>query len=376
MRAVNWTRFSAPAGFTQTSAGEWHGPCPVTGEGTNTAWLNVGAQQPPGCRKCGDGSGRITGDVLAAHARAFGIWDDVDLGSASKRGRKVDTWIWTAPDGRTREQYRWENGKKTWQPTEPENDPPPRDLLFLPDGIPTEPVIYLCEGASDVDAVRPLGLAAIGRTNARPSPPSLARLHSGSRYLIWPDHDTKDHAGYRQALTWHRALTAAGLKVDVIDPLELQPDAPSGYDARDWAGALPADTTAAAAGARLAAAVVNLDTIKGRLPGGAVLTAGAPAAAAVEPDHLAISEAELADLFAAESGANHAHRTGLGWLLWTGTEWAYERHNEIIGALMTFGRHRWGFRAKDGEYQERREDRRAPQHGARHRSETAVKAAG
>ena len=282
MRAVNWSRFTAPAGFTQTSAGEWHGPCPVTGDGKDTAWLNVGAQQPPSCRKCGDGSGRITGDVLAAHARAFGIWDDVDLGSASKRSRKVDTWIWTAPDGRTREQYRWENGKKTWQPTEPENDPPPRDLLFLPDGIPTEPVIYLCEGASDVDAVRPLGLAAIGRTNARPSPPSLARLHSGSRYLIWPDHDTKDHAGYRQALTWHRALTAAGLEVDILDPLELQPDAPSGYDARDWAGALPADTTAAAAGARLAAAVVNLDTIKGRVPGGAMLTAGAPAVAPLE----------------------------------------------------------------------------------------------
>ena len=242
----------------------------MTGEGTNTAWLNVGAQQPPGCRKCGDGSGRITGDVLAAHARAFGIWTDrVDLGSANKRGRKVDTWIWTAPDGRTREQYRWENGEKTWQPTEPSNDPPPRDLLFLPDGIPTEPVIYLCEGASDVDALRPLGLAAIGRTNARPSPPSLARLHSGSRYLIWPDHDTKDHAGYRQAITWHRALTAAGLKVDVIDPLALQPAAPSGYDARDWAGALPAGTTADDAGARLAAAVVDLDTIKGRVPGGA-----------------------------------------------------------------------------------------------------------
>ena len=153
-------------------------------------------------------------------------------------------------------------------------------------------MIYLCEGASDAEALRPLGLAAIGRTNARPSPPSLARLHSGRHYLIWPDHDTKDHAGYRQALTWHRALTAAGLKVDVIDPIELQPDAPSGYDARDWCESLPADTTAAAAGALLAAAVVDLDTIKGRVPGGAVLTAGAPAVAPLDwqppPDGLPI----------------------------------------------------------------------------------------
>ena len=349
VRAVNWSRFTAPAGFTQTSAGEWHGPCPVTGEGTNTAWLNVGAQQPPGCRKCGDGSGRITGDVLAAHARAFGIWDDVDLGSAGPAGVAWESWTFTTADGRERTQYRTPDGKKWRKKGGPW--PAPADLLYLPGGaLPAAPgPVYLTEGASDADALHAIGLAAISRSGGgKPSRESLARFDPACRFLIFPDHDDNG-AGYRQAIDWAGALTAAGLEVDILDPLELQPDAPSGYDARDWAGALPEGATAAAAGALLAAAVVNLDTIKGRVPGGAVLTAGAPAAAAVEPDHLAISEAELADLFAAESGANHAHRTGLGWLLWTGTEWAYERHNEIIGALMTFGRHRWGFRAKDGE---------------------------
>ena len=179
---MDWSRFTPPPNFRETNPGEWHGPCPVTGQGTDACFLNVGAQQPPGCRKCSADNGRLTGAALAGHARAFGIWQEIDLGAATGRGQKVDTWVWTAPDGRTREQYRWESGDKAWQPTEPRNDPPPADLLFAPDGIPIDPVVYLLEGASDAVAAARLSLPVIGRTNAQPSPASLARLHRASLY--------------------------------------------------------------------------------------------------------------------------------------------------------------------------------------------------
>ena len=282
MRAVNWSRFTAPADYKETSAGEWHGPCPVTGEGKDTAWLNVGAQQPPSCRTCGDGSGRITGEVLAAHARAFGIWDDVDLGSAGPAGGEWESWTFTTADGRERQQYRTPDGKKWRKKGGPW--PAPADLLYLPGGaLPAAPgPVYLTEGASDADALHAIGLAAISRSGTgKPSRESLARFDPACRFLIFPDHDDNG-AGYRQAIDWAGALTAAGLEIDILDPLELQPDAPSGYDARDWAGALPEGATADAAGALLAAAVADLDTIKGRVPGGAVLTAGAPAVAPLE----------------------------------------------------------------------------------------------
>lgn len=41
---------------------EWHGPCPVTGSGTDCAWFGPGSGSGgvrSGCRHCGDGSGRL-----------------------------------------------------------------------------------------------------------------------------------------------------------------------------------------------------------------------------------------------------------------------------------------------------------------------------
>ena len=347
---IDWDRWRQGWPGSKPVGNQVEGPCSVTGKGKDCQHVNL--RNPlAGCRHCSaDGSGGLTGDQLVEHARAAGaLRDDIDLGRA---GGAWESWTWQTADGRERRQYRAPDGKK-WQTKDPPAGgwPAPAALLYCPAGVPAAPgPIYVCEGASDADAVLELGLPAIGRNNAHQSAASLARLDRDAVYRVWPDVDVDDdQAGYKQATYWHDALTGAGLRVELIDPLKLRPDAPAGYDARDWCESLPAGTTADDAGAMLAAAVVDLDTIKGRLPGTAVLTAGAPAAAAVEPDRLAISEAELADLFAAEHGTNHAHRPGLGWLLWTGTEWQYERHDEIIGELMSFGRHRWGRLAADGQ---------------------------
>ena len=256
--ALDWSNFAPPASWTQHGR-EHAGCCPVTSAGTTKSWA-VPADNVIGCRLCGDGSGRLTGSAFREHAVALGLID-VHLGG----GGSWESWTWTAADGRERRQYRTPDGKK-WARTDPPNTPRPAELLYLPAGVPNAPgPIYVTEGASDADAVIALGLPAVGRTNARPSADSLARLTRGAVHRIWPDVDD-DHAGYRQAVTWYDAATAAGLRCEVIDPLALRPDAPAGFDARDWITGLPAGTDAAGAAARLETAAGDIEIIRAQIP--------------------------------------------------------------------------------------------------------------
>ena len=276
---INWDTWRTGWPGSKRAGQQIEGPCPVTGDGTNCCHVNLDTEAA-GCRKCGDGAGKLTGDQLVAHAREAGAVDNgIDLG-----GRRWPSWTWTAADGRKRRQYRAPDGKK-WEKTDPPNTPRPGELIYLPAGIPDAPgPIYVTEGASDADAVHKLGLPVIGRTNARPSAESLARLPRGATYRVWPDVDD-DHAGYRQAIAWYNAATAAGLRCEVIDPLALQPDAPAGYDARNWIDALPDGTDAAGAAARLETAAGGIETIRGQIP---TLTAvdGFPAAVQAALDSL------------------------------------------------------------------------------------------
>ena len=238
------------------------GPCPITGEGDNACHVNL-QDDFAGCRKCGNGSGRLTGDQLLEHARAAGAVE-VDLGAAASA--QWESWTWITADGRERRQFRLPDGAKKWQ-TKGGPHPKPADLMYLPAGVPTGPgtVVYVCEGGSDADATVRLGLRAIGRTNARPSAESLGRLDSEALYRVWPDVDD-DQAGFKQAVAWATAATHAGLSVEMIDPLKLRPDAPSGYDARNWIEELPDGATADTAESRISAAVVDVETIRARIP--------------------------------------------------------------------------------------------------------------
>ena len=257
---LDWSRFSPPATWKQNGR-ETRGPCPVTGEGRTKAWA-VRDDDKIGCRLCGDGFGKLAGAEFRQHAVALGLID-VDLGAASG---KWPEWTWTTTDGRERPQFRTPNGPKVWKKSNPPPDgwPAPGELMYCPAGVPNGPgPVYVTEGASDGDAAVRLGLRAIGRTNARPSAASLARLDRGATYRCWPDVDN-DGAGYRQAVSWAAAATAAGLTVKAIDPLLLRQDAPSGFDARDWIGELPDGATADTAAVLLDAAVVDVDAIRER----------------------------------------------------------------------------------------------------------------
>ena len=207
--AIDWVAWRRGDGWpgSKVVGRERKHTCPATGEGgSRTAWVSLDSELA-GCRVCGDGSGKLTGDQLVEHARAVGAVE-VDLGAGAV---KWSEWVWTTATGRERPQFRTPDGKR-WAKSNPPPDgwPAPADLLYAPGGVPSGPgPVYVCEGSSDSDAALRAGLSAIGRNNARPSAESLARLNKTALYRIWPDHDS-DAAGYRQAVMWHEAMTAAG----------------------------------------------------------------------------------------------------------------------------------------------------------------------
>ena len=67
---MDWAALSL-AGMRQSGA-EWRGPCPVTGEGRDTFWINV-ERQALGCYRCGL-EGGVHGELFKEHAERVGIW--------------------------------------------------------------------------------------------------------------------------------------------------------------------------------------------------------------------------------------------------------------------------------------------------------------
>lgn len=68
---IDWHAAATAPGMKQTGADEYHGACPVTGAGKDT-WHVCPTAQLAGCRKCGDGAGKLTGRQLIEHMRACG----------------------------------------------------------------------------------------------------------------------------------------------------------------------------------------------------------------------------------------------------------------------------------------------------------------
>ena len=368
---LNWSGFTPPATWKQNGR-EWCGSCAVTGEGNTKSWA-VPDDDVIGCRRCGDPvSGKLTGAAFREHAAALGLVE-LNLG-ASGGHRELARWTFTTADRQPRDQIRRAgcgqpacghcHGRQRWKHWEPVGDAgrgagslAPRCLLYLPTGeLPTAPVIVLSEGASDADALHAIGLPAIGRPAAKSSTESLARFDSSVVYRIFPDHDDNG-AGYRQALDWHDELTAAGLEVELIDPLKLCPDAPSGWDARDWVVSLPAGTTADAAGALLTAAVCDLDTLKARVQARDAQPATAPAVGALDPIprqfvELCDSEEAVALLIAercAQGRLRCVDEFG-EWLMFRDDAgWRSVSVKTIEGALTDFARQSIGTRDKEGD---------------------------
>ena len=250
----------AHGGMHSVGGGRIRGlPCPVCAGGTKDAfWVQEGSGGALlfGCNQCAPSGGvEFVRQVLVA----LGLREPATGATPKPKRKPLDTWTWVTADGRRRKQYRWPDGKK-WSKPRDKRTPKQGELLYLRSDVHGDDgaVVYLCEGASSTDAVLGLGLLAIGRTGARPTTESLARLPAEWTYRVWPDNDP---AGYEQAFTFGRALEALGRKVDAVNPLKLNPEAPHKFDPGDWR---PASTAAAAA--ELDAAAVPLAAIEPKRP--------------------------------------------------------------------------------------------------------------
>ena len=167
-----------------------------------------------------DGGSRAPGRL--SESRGFGTGG----------GKPLQSWQFSTATGRTRLMHRKEEGKR-WEPTEPKNDPPPKDLLYIPAPVIDDEVIILTEGASSCDHVRCHDIAAIGLPGAEPSTESLSRdtLPKQAHYIVWPDLDS---SGHFQAVRNSRALMEAGYRVSFVDVPRLVQDPRHKFDAGDW----------------------------------------------------------------------------------------------------------------------------------------------
>ena len=77
--------FTPPSGWKRTG-GEWHGPCPITGEGKDGCWV-VPEKELIGCRKCVPGNGKLDGQQFLEHAKALGIAEE-RVGAVKPRLRR------------------------------------------------------------------------------------------------------------------------------------------------------------------------------------------------------------------------------------------------------------------------------------------------
>ena len=97
--------------------------------------------------------------------------------------------------------------------------------LFVPNNLPTEGVVYVCEGESDTAAMLTCGLPAVGRPSCNSGDRLLAELLKTNLAVICMD---RDGVGRKGALSLEQFL-----KCHIQDVKMLEP--PDKYkDMRDW----------------------------------------------------------------------------------------------------------------------------------------------
>ena len=229
----DWT--AAASKLKKKGPDEYHGPCPVTESGEDCFWVRP-EKRLAGCRACSPTGAKLENGSFKDHFKALGAVVEKEpppKPAPPPRGKVVARWTFTAANGKQRGFLQYEHGSRTWEPTKPANNPPPKDLLYYTEPPPAKGVVLLTEGAKDAQAALKAGMKAIGRPGSvRPSKASVERLPEGVTYLIVPD---LDEAGRHQAAVWADCLIAAGRTARVVDLKSLAPDdAPSGYDLSDW----------------------------------------------------------------------------------------------------------------------------------------------
>ena len=206
---------------------EYHGPCPITGEGKDRFWLKPAAELV-GCRGCSGSGGKLVGAPFKEHLGALGMtfgaqdviheyfWLDYATGETVKQTRHFGAI-----------KYRWPPGQKTGA------------LVYLSDRYhrdTTRPIVWT-EGAKAADAAASKLPAddfdVVGFVSATtiPNAATLAEFATGRSCIVWGDDDPQGVKGARWLVS---ALRLVAADVVTIDPERLGLTGGHGHDAAEW----------------------------------------------------------------------------------------------------------------------------------------------
>ena len=225
----------------KTGADEYHGPCPVTGEGKDCFWVKPDARLV-GCRGCAVNG--LSGPQFTEHLSA--------VGGASGESVSLQTYDWTdhstgetvtqTRTGLVDPKYKWPYLTKT-------------DNLIYParyDRDATRPIVWT-EGAKaasfaasklPADDYDVIGFVSASKI---PSADTLTALSRGRSCVVWPDDDL---SGAKVATRLVSALARSASDVRTVVPARLGLTGGHGHDAEQWRpGDDPAAELEAACGA-------------------------------------------------------------------------------------------------------------------------------
>ena len=241
----------------KTGAGEYHGPCPVTGEGKDCFWVKPD-DRLIGCRSCSPDGGGLDTQQFKEHLGALG------LGATFGAHDDLAPYDWTnyltgeivtqaRPGGE--QKYLWPKGAK------------PGTLVYLArfDRTSDRSLVF-CEGAKAATAaasklpVDDYDVIAFASSSTIPNDATLKALSRGRSCVIWPDDDVP---GARVATRLVSALRQAGAdEVTVVDPERLGLTGGSGADAEQWhPGGSPGEELRAACGTAQPAPLAHFRSI-------------------------------------------------------------------------------------------------------------------
>ena len=208
----------------KAGADEYHGPCPVTGEGKDCFWVKPDARLI-GCRGCAVNG--LSGPQFTEHLSA--------LGGASGEFVSLQTYDWTNYlTGDTVTQTRHAGEPKYRWP----KDTNTGGLVYLArhDRTSDRPLVF-CEGAKAATAAASKLPAddydVIGFVSSTmiPSADTLTALTKGRSCIVWPDDDLP---GAKVATRLCAALGRSASDVVTVDPALLGLTGGRGDDAAEW----------------------------------------------------------------------------------------------------------------------------------------------
>ena len=224
---------------------EYHGPCPVTGEGKDRFHINPDRETLV-CRGCSTDGGKLVGAPFREHLEA--------LGMAYGARDVIHEYEWTNPiTGETVTQTRHAGEPKYLWPTGTKSGM----LVYLGEPLrydlgATRPIVWT-EGAKaatfaasklpadDFDVVGFVSATTI------PNASTLEKIAKGRPCVVWPDDDDPGAKAGQRLVS---ALSRSSASAVTVDPALLGLTGGHGHDAEQWhPGDSPGEELRAACGA-------------------------------------------------------------------------------------------------------------------------------